>query len=50
MTISDVLRRVLRRQSTAPASRARAVEEQRSLATAKAWEQRGGPIDPGFVA
>jgi hypothetical protein len=50
MTISDVLRRVLRRRSGASPSRARAVEEQRSLDAAKAWERRGGPIDPGFVA
>lgn len=51
MKISTLLRKALTRPGKVPApDRAHAVEDQRALETAKAWERPGGPIDPGFVA
>lgn len=51
MKISERLRNARGRdQQTRKPDQARAVDEQRAMKQAKAWERPGGPVDPGATA
>jgi len=51
MKILELVRKRLRR-SHEPSrhGHARAVEEHQQLDQARAWQRKGGPVDPGFSA